>query len=204
MYSLMTDIHQFNPDSFGTLEELTWSVRDCDQRLLVVACSEQGSAPDNISIADSNQLLIIQNLAASISPPGTDGEPMGSIEFAIGMHGAQHAIVCGHSRCGVLKNWLRNRDQRMTHCATDEFERKTLATLEECYPGLSNSEFFDLLIREHILFQIENLLSHDWIRERVEEGQLRVYGWLVDDDSAQVHPYNPRTGQFAPVSRSSN
>ena len=55
--SLKEGLHQFPQRTFGSPSDLTntWDARERDT--LIIACSELGTAPDNISFAEPNRAL---------------------------------------------------------------------------------------------------------------------------------------------------
>ena len=64
--SLKEGLHQFPQRTFGSPSDLTntWDARERDT--LIIACSELGTAPDNISFAEPNRCVVLQHLAASM------------------------------------------------------------------------------------------------------------------------------------------
>ena len=56
--SLMEGLHQFPPNVFGSSRDLI-DPRDARTRdTLIIACSEQGAAPYNISFAQPNRCVV--------------------------------------------------------------------------------------------------------------------------------------------------
>ena len=43
---------------------------------------------------------------------------------------------------------------------------------------------------------LRNLLSFQWIKERVEAGTLRVHGWYFDMEQGPLLRYNPSTSEY--------
>ena len=80
---------------------------------------------------------------------------------------------------------------------------KTVATVNERYPKVTGEDRVELLIREHVLFQIENLLSDHFVQERIKSGQVKLHGWVVNDSTARIHSYAPKLHDFIPIEETS-
>jgi len=52
------------------------------------------------------------------------------------------------------------------------------------------------MIYEHVLIQVENLLTHDFIQQLVLVEKLKLHAWVADDATARVEIFNPASGQF--------
>src|SRR5690606_8204067 len=146
---------QFDPHQFGTLDELRACARGGREQILLVCCSDHYTGPDNLSLADPDRLTVVQNLAATIPAAG---QPHGlttlaSIEYAVVLRNARHAIICGHRRCGVLAHWLKSQPGKQPMPRPSAFEAN------------------ELILRKHVLQQLANLRSHEFIRHRLDEGR---------------------------------
>tara|TARA_R110002072_G_scaffold145460_1_gene291939 strand:- start:82460 stop:83035 length:576 start_codon:yes stop_codon:yes gene_type:complete len=189
MTVLQPEIHHFDERHFGTMSELIEAARSGRQDFLLLACSDQSGLPGSISFADPDQFVVVQNLAASVARPGETDAFLGSIEFAMAVHEIQHIILCGHTCCSVLANLAQRRSRDLCVC-------RTLSIVEQHYPQATDREFFELLVQEHMLLQLENLQSHRFISKQLATGQLSLHAWLVDDQTARVRAFDPEAGQF--------
>ena len=63
------------------------------------------------------------------------------------------------------------------------FRRKTLALVNERYPDVGETERCRVAVFEHVLIQLENILSHSAFAERVANGSLKLFGWVVKEHS---------------------
>ncbi len=151
MIVLNKDLHEFNPDFFGTYREL----RDCaatgGQEILLIACSDHGTAPDNLSFAETGRLVIVQNMAASIPKAGHayGMAALGSIEYAIGLMNVQHAVVCGHLGCRIIPHWLKSRPGvTVSQEDVNEFHRQAKRVVDAEYPTAIGSEHVGASVRQ--------------------------------------------------------
>ena len=53
--------------------------------------------------------------------------------------------------------------------------------------------------REIVLLSLNNLLTYDFIKERVEDDSLKLYGWHFDLVEGQLMGFDPETRFFDPI-----
>jgi carbonic anhydrase len=132
---------------------------------MMLSCSDHGTAPDNVSFAGPDRFFIIQHLAAtipSVSESNND-TTFADTEFAFELEEPKHVIVCGHLACGVIASWLEAKTIDTGGFKT-RFQRTTQAAVDAAYPNLRAADRLEMMIYEHVLFQLENLQSHELIR----------------------------------------
>lgn len=54
---------------------------------------------------------------------------------------------------------------------------------------------------ENVLFALENLHTYPCVARRLEEGSLHLHGWFFKIDNAELFVYDPKLGQFQPLTR---
>lgn len=171
----------------------------------MIACSEQGSAPDNVSFADPGSFVVMQHLGASV-PSHVECEMHPELSFSeveelFDEYDFRHVIVCGHLGCGVIRNWLQPPREGSTDGAAFRvrFENGTRDLVDSNYSPDSAIERCKLMVCEHVLCQIENLLTHRFVLERAMGEQTWFHGWVIDDATARVYGYCPEKSGFAPI-----
>jgi len=200
MVLLKKEIHDFVPDHFGSMGDFLENADSNECDTIMIACSDHSVAPDSISFAEPGRVFLLQHLVHSV-PPVNECEAdrtMANIEFAFSTKKIEHLIVCGHLQCGVIRSYL-NSD--ITNCdgIKKRFYNQTVAAVNETYPEVRGENRIELLIREHVLFQIENLLSDDFVHERIKSGEVKLHGWVVNDSTARIHSYAPKLHDFIPI-----
>lgn len=188
----------FNPSPFGTVHDLRKSAKNANDAILMVACSDHGTAPCHLSIADPARLIVVQNLAVSIPRAGQNCSlsTLASIQYAVTLKQVGHVIVCGHRKCGIIERWQTFRKNADTGPAPDRELHAVWSALDEIATTILRERSQEIIVREHLLRQVANLQSHDFVRRRLEEGTLRLHAWIVDDATASVRAYDPHSGQF--------
>ena len=201
---LTADLHQFSKDVFGSITGLVRPLVARKKDTLIIACSELGTAPDIISFGKPEQFLILQHLAASIPSKSEceiyDGLSCEGLEQLFDKYEFRHVIICGTLGCGVIPFWLQPAEKRDSDADIggfrQRFEMGTRKLVDENYFPESVAERLELVIFEHVLCQIDNLLSHTFILDRVRTRTTSFYGWVIDDKSTRVYGYDPDESAF--------
>lgn len=205
MYSLKAGLHQFPPGAFGSTSDLIDSASARERDTLLFACSSQGSAPDNVSFATPGRFSIMQHIGASIPSIAECEEhenlSCDCIEELFNKHRYRHVIVCGHLGSMVIRNWLQpvNKETSDIGAFRMRFERGTRHLVDRHYSPVNTEERCSLMICEHVLVQVENLLTHPFMRRRVKAADTACHAWVIDDDTARVFSYSPDDSAFMPI-----
>lgn len=201
MIELETSLHKFKPEHFGTIDDFLANANRNERDTLMIACSDHGTAPDNVSFAGTERFFILQHLAACVPRP-EDGEldnTFGAIQLGFENYDLRHAVVCGHLNCGVIPKWLKKNDGHDTGGLRARFHSVAVNAVDSAYPKLTGRDYVERLICEHALFQLENLQTHPFIREKLDADELHLHLWIVNDETARVLAFDPRCGDLVPI-----
>ncbi len=171
---------------------------------LFIACSDSRVVPNLFASTDPGDLFVIRNVGNLIGPAGVDrlstseAPEAAAIEFALCNLPVTDIIVCGHSECGAMRALLNGRDRvepfhlrswlRHGEAALERLERNTGAD-----PSLARHNQLSQL---NVLCQIDHLKTYPLVRERVQEGRLRLHGWWFEIKNADVYAYEDSAGRF--------
>lgn len=205
--SVSPGLHTFPASAFGSKSKLLHPAHVRERDILLVACSELGSAPDNVSFQTPSRCVILQHLAGSI--PSRDecesieglGSAFDSVEALFDRYDFRHVILSGHLHCGVIRNWLGPPAYKKSDIGSfrARFEKGTRDFVDENYKASNAERRFTLMVCEHVLCQIDNLLTHSFVADRVQSGATDLHGWILDDKTARVHGYSPTESAFLPL-----
>lgn len=204
-FELKEGIHEFPQTTFGLTSDLIQCASTQQQRILLIASSEQGAAPDNISFATGSSFVVLQHLAASVPSKKDceryDGLSMKEVELLFDKYDFRHVVVCGHLECGVIRSWLKPKMEGQADMGKFRlrFEQQTKAIVETNYQRVALTKKSGLMVCEHVLCQIENLLTHCFVLDRVRDRRTTFHGWVVDDNSARIYDYNCRRSMFVRI-----
>lgn len=171
---------------------------------LLIGCCDSRVDPMLLTGSEPGDLFVVRNIA-NLVPPCTPDAPPGvssAIEFAICNLEVARVIVLGHARCGGIRALMGPRKK----LADTDFVGRWMQIAEP----VANQVKRDLAHRseEHqhkacelasILHSLDNLLTYPWIKERVEQGLLKLHGWYFDIESGALMAYSARQQQFLPL-----
>jgi len=168
-------------------------------RTLVIACSDSRTDPQMVFNARPGELFVVRNVANLAPPYGPDDQPHGvssAIEFAVRALRVSEIVVLGHAMCGGIKALLEGAPAEVSdfvgtwvQIAEPARRRAMLAPPEQQQ---------DVCEHESVLLSLDNLMTFPWIRERVEAGDLRLFGCFFDIRSGILECLG-EDGTFRPV-----
>jgi len=199
---LEAGIHHFQANYFATHRQLFEQLAENGQRpeTLFITCSDSRVIPELITNAAPGELFIVRNVG-NIVPSvkrGVLGGVSAAIEFAVQVLEVGNVIVCGHTGCGAMGAILEP-----ARVANLPLVRRWLAEsesiprlIEERYGALTGEERVTAAVEENVLLQLENLRSFDFVQQRLDEGKLKMSGWVFKIATGDVFDYDPIAGQF--------
>lgn len=164
---------------------------------IMICCAGIGDAPEHLSQARPGDLFVLQNRGNRVPVDSCEGSTVNAIEFALRKLCIRDIVVCGHLECPVVLGSLRSSCERElpTQQRLKNGER-TRALIEKHYADLSSELQANIVVQENVLVQLENLMAHPHIRQRIQQRDIRLHGWLLDDRTRRVWHYDPEFGQF--------
>ncbi|AKT36316.1 carbonic anhydrase [Chondromyces crocatus] len=205
MQKLVDGLHKFQSGYFQSHKDLFRTLcKGQNPEALFITCSDSRINPNLLTQTGPGDLFIMRN-AGNIVPRYEDAagsSEAGTIEFAVAGLGVQHVVVCGHTLCGamrglvepsklegtpMLKRWLNHAESARQFVA-------------ENYRNLEGDAKVTVMAEENVLTQIENLQTHPTVKDRLEKGELRIYGWVYKIETGEVFQYEPERNQFELIS----
>jgi carbonic anhydrase len=203
MQSLVDGVHAFQAKYFASHRELFTQLAETGQRpeTLFITCSDSRVVPNLITSSAPGELFIIRNVGNIVPEVDLAGGTSASIEYAVEVLQVQNVIVCGHTHCGAMQAVLApstvdHLPRVKRWLAQGERLRSIVA---ERYGHLSERERLTAAVEENVLVQLENLRAYSFLAKRLEEGKLRMSGWVFTIETGQVFDYDPKLGQFLPM-----
>lgn len=170
---------------------------------LFITCSDSRVVPNLITNTDPGELFLVRNVG-NIVPSvarGVLGGVSAAIEYAVEVLNVSHVVVCGHTGCGAMDAILH--PERVAHLP---FVRRWLdesSAIREIiahrYGTLDLEARMNAAVEENVLVQLENLRSFSFVARRLDEGTLKMSGWVYQISTGAVFDYDPVAQQFLQV-----
>lgn len=174
---------------------------------MFIGCADSRIVPEMLTQQGPGSLFVVRN-AGNIVPPNSTvpGGVTASIEYAVAVLGIPDIVICGHSGCGAMTAILRGGQQlenlpavaRWLHYADAARDAVAVEFAEATEEVKLNA-----LVRENVLAQLDHLLTHPSVETAVQNGQLRLHGWVYDIGSGSVETYDARVGRFVALGQDS-
>src|ERR1700686_4987459 len=169
---------------------------------LFITCSDSRIDPCLLTQTKPGELFLCR-VIGNIVPryPESIGGVSATIEYAVGVLGVPDVIVCGHTDCGVMKGVLNpealkplaNVSAWLSHAQP---AREALAKSKGT---LSDPEFLLSLTERNVVEQLKNLHTHPAVAARLEQGSLKLHGWVYHIGKGIVTTYNSHREKFSRV-----
>jgi carbonic anhydrase len=169
---------------------------------LFITCADSRIDPCLLTQTKPGELFLCR-VIGNIVPryPESIGGVSATIEYAVGVLGVPDVIVCGHTDCGVMRGVLNpealkslaNVSAWLGHAQP---AREALANSQG---SLSDPEFLLALTERNVVEQLKNLHTHPSVAARLEEGSLKLHGWVYHIGKGVVATYNARRDRFIRV-----
>ena len=153
----------------------------------LVSCCDSRVDPAIIMDCKPGDLFIIRNVANLVPPCEPDGTYHGTsaaLEFAVNGLGVSHIIVLGHAKCGGVQALMSEDD---SDANKSDFIHNWMSIAKDAAAEAANNE--QLKTDEErqqyceqavVKTSLNNLMTFDWISDRVNSGDLHLHGWYFD------------------------
>lgn len=194
---------KFRQEVFPTKKDLFKDLASGQKpHTLFITCSDSRIVPDLILQTNPGELFIIRNAGNMIQPyGGMPGGVSATIEYAMLALKIPQIVVCGHSDCGAMKGVLNPEAVKALPAVASWLRYGDAArkvTLDN-YPGLSEAEQLEVLIRENVLAQLDNLRTHPAVASQLARGAITIHGWHYRIATGELTGYDYDENKFLPI-----
>ena len=169
---------------------------------LFITCADSRIDPCLLTQTKPGELFLCR-VIGNIVPryPESIGGVSATIEYAVAVLGVPDVIVCGHTDCGVMKGVLNPEALKplANVSAWLEHAKPAREAIAESRGNLSEPEFLLALTERNVIEQLRNLQTHPAIAARLEQGNIKLYGWVYDIGRGVVTTYSSRRQKFIRV-----
>lgn len=173
-----------------------------EPKVLFLTCADSRIDPTLLTQSPPGRLFICRNIGNIVPPHGTpDGGVATIMEYAVGVLGIEHIIICGHSDCGAIKSLLDPSDDQKMPGVTAwlryaEAARRIAALLHE---DKSGEELLRTVTEQNVIAQLNNLRTYPEVAAPLAARKLAVHGWYYDIGTGAVRVYDVSRESFLPL-----
>ena len=165
-----------------------------------ITCSDSRIDPCLLTQTKPGELFICRVIGNIVPPyPDAVGGVSATIEYAVGVLRVPEVIVCGHTDCGVMKGAL-NPEALEAYPNVRAWLRYAEVQHRDTEPS---PEFLVALAEHNVVVQLRNLRTHPTVAARLNEGDLRLHGWVYHIGPGAVTAYEAESETFGPVGAAS-
>ncbi|RDU70161.1 carbonic anhydrase [Helicobacter cholecystus] len=173
---------------------------------LFIGCADSRVVPSRITGTLPGELFVVRNVG-NIIPPFTNKNDSylsttSAIEYAVVVLKVTNIIVCGHSNCGACQALYDNNLGQNTKHLQKWIE--LLKPVKEQVALLSpktKAKRTWLTEQINIEVQINNLLTYPFVKEKINTGELKIFGWYYIIESGEIMNYDLKSKEFRVIQK---
>ncbi|WP_298917580.1 carbonic anhydrase [uncultured Algimonas sp.] len=167
-------------------------------RVMLISCSDSRVDPTDIFHAYPGEMFVLRNVANIVPRGDVDTRTpstAAALEYAVNVLKVKVILVMGHESCGGIDACLNGIEGRYVG---DWIRHLTPARDRILARGLTGKDAQTELELEGVRMSLQNLMSFDFIAEKVRDGELILQGAYFSIISAKLLMME-QTGAFAEV-----
>jgi carbonic anhydrase len=176
-----------------------------DQRpsALFIGCSDSRVIPEYLTSSGFGELFVLRNIANFVPTlDHADASVGAALDYALGSLEVPDIIVCGHYGCGGVKAALDDLEPlRAKHPSLHEWLEGVAPAARR---GLVASDAHDGAwrrgVEENVIQALENLITYDVVREKLESGDVHLHAWIYDLYQTRIRVLDVEQGGFVDAS----
>ncbi len=173
---------------------------------MFITCSDSRVVPNQITNAKPGELFITRNIGNFVPPYlGENSRYLATasaLEYSVNSLKVKNIIVCGHSNCGAIGSLFQNlkpNENNIHIVKWLELGQKAKDKALKALPNGTIAELRDFTEKESVKMQLDNLLTYPYVKNRVESGELTIYGWFYNFRNGEVFCYDKKQDKFVPI-----
>ena len=169
---------------------------------LFIGCSDSRVVPNMITKTMPGDIFVVRNIANIVPPYRRSPEYLSTtsaIEYAVQVLNVENIVVCGHSNCGGCNALFQpaeffDKIPNVANWLDLANDVKNSILENHKLEDLPKQEW--LVEQMNVVEQVKNLATYPFIKRRVEEGSIKLFGWYYIIQTGEVFNYNAETSQF--------
>lgn len=172
---------------------------------LVISCADIRLSPAEIFATNPGELYVVNNVGGMVpkydEKQGVHGI-YSAIEYAVKYLEVQNVIVLGHLKCDAIKMMMSDDfsagNKNLSHSM-----RTWLSVCSEARDAVKKhlgsktaEEQQTACEHEAVVVSLRNLLTYPYVKERLTQKKIHVFGWLFNVEAGDITAFNPDTAYF--------
>lgn len=207
MHDIINGAVKFMEEDFLSHKELFESLGDKQApHTLFIGCADSRVVPNLITNTLPGELFVVRNIGNIVPHYRVSEEFLSTtsaIEYAINILEIKNIIVCGHSNCGgcmalyndellqkvpTVKRWLM---------LINDIKEEVLK-----YSSIIGAKRSWITERLNIINSTENLRTFPFVDEKINRGELKIYGWHYIIETGELYYYDEVVKNFKLIQKS--
>lgn len=210
MDKLLQGAIKFKEEDYNEHKELYESLKKVQNPdTLFIGCADSRVVPSRITGTLPGELFVVRNVGNIIPPYTAQNDAYlsttSAIEYAVVLLEVKNIVVCGHSNCGACQALYDEHFGKDT-----EHLQKWIELLEPVKQEVAllspktNAKRMWLTEQINIEVQINNLLTYPFVRKKLKQGKLKIFGWYYIIETGEIMNYDLKTKQFRVIKNEKN
>ncbi|WP_028878216.1 carbonic anhydrase [Terasakiella pusilla] len=178
-------------------------------RTLLISCSDSRVDPTLILGTEPGEVFAVRNVGNLVPPHENDPNHYhgvsSALEYAVKVLKVENIMIMGHAQCGAIQAAIdteHNPDKLGT-----EFVHHWVDIAHEafknpccCAESIKSGNRIPREIEQaSIVNSLNNLMTFNFVADRVESKELKIYGLHFDLKTGELSAYDRKTGEFGPL-----
>lgn len=192
-----------NADKFSDLVE-----HGQHPKTLLISCSDSRVDPATILQTEPGEVFAVRNVGNLVPPCEKDSHHHGvssALEYGVKVLKVENIMIMGHAHCGAIQAAIDTEDD--PEALGTDFVHHWIGMVHKTFQNpcccaesiKSGNRIPEEVEKASIVNSMNNLMEFDFIQDRVDRGELKIYGLHFDIESASLTAYNRKTGEFGPL-----
>lgn len=168
----------------GTKDHLQTLSEGQKPHTLLLTCSDSRINVNDFTQTKPGDVFVIRN-AGNVLPTYDANNPSNealTLEYGVQVLGVKEIVVCGHVKCGAMqgiKDLPKLKELPLIHKGLERIASQFKQSNIQDLP-------LDDLILANVKQQITHLLDYPFVKEKVQQGELNLWGWVYDFVSGEI------------------
>lgn len=189
---------------FGEREYLSRLAHEGQKpKALYIGCSDSRVIPEYLTSSNFGDIFVVRNIANFVPDLAHADSSVGAaIDYAVAHLDVPDIIVCGHYGCGGVQAAMGDIEalRRPEPSLHEWLTGITYAARRPAQRGLTGEEGWRAAVEENVLEALENLITYQAVKARLDAGEVHIHGWIYDMYQSRISVFDEESGAFRPAS----